>query len=561
MEISSSNTFKKAYSSYKLAFKMLSHTFAELFGNIVFNFTRSVAERYDLGENDDVTNTIGYNALEDTGKEWYVQHTGELIYQEYSNRKATSADYLTRRGSLRAQLIDASSTSTSTYSPELSPGARDMAWKRLRPSFSRTVLNSLCYGFLISVLSGIVFGMVSFTVYYFCYQTRLNCEHHPKISIPIKLQWLITISEVLFTGFLYFWFFIDISFYFRPFQLSGVRKTLVIVSLLFYLVDSVYRLGMQACGISHGKLTTLQRVPAEAIFILSTCVIIYVMKMHFCFGPLVQQVKFIVLLAVPNALTQSVAVLIASYIYPAYNKKSASGKILIAIFMPLIVVFIKVAGRVCIQRLWCRISHPGTSFVLLAPMYCGSAIMVRLLQVDLHSLESVALIGVIHGLAEVFDRSIMALIDHIVHQVLEKRRIAWGGFRTPRRERLAADLTIMSMLSESSAVITVNIFLHLYQYFYTYDNSPLKVLKSFALTTSVPLGIEWFFTSVSIAIETRYKNLPVVAVWRKRWKRHLAVLLINLVMVCIWTSKSLLITVEGRFKDNVKDHCQMPFKL
>lgn len=49
---------------------MLSHTFAGLLGNIIFNFTRSVAERYDLGENDDVTNTIGYNALEDTGKEW-----------------------------------------------------------------------------------------------------------------------------------------------------------------------------------------------------------------------------------------------------------------------------------------------------------------------------------------------------------------------------------------------------------------------------------------------------------------------------------------------------------
>ena len=35
---------------------MLIHTLAELFGNIVFNFTRSVAERYDFGESDDVVN-------------------------------------------------------------------------------------------------------------------------------------------------------------------------------------------------------------------------------------------------------------------------------------------------------------------------------------------------------------------------------------------------------------------------------------------------------------------------------------------------------------------------
>ena len=540
---------------------MLIHTFAELLSNIVFNFTRSVAERYDLGERDDVVNMIGYNPLEDTGKEWYAQHTSEVIYQEYSNRKATSADYLTNRWSPRAQLIDASSTSAITRTPELLPEARDMAWKRLRPSISRTMLNSLCYGFLISVLSATVFGMVSFTVYYFCYQTLLNCEYNSKESIPIKLQWFITISKVLSVSCLYFWFLINMRFYFRPFQLSGVRKTIFIVSLFFYLVDSAYRIGIQAGGISHSKLTALQHIPPTATFCLSTCVTIYVIKKHFCYGPLIQHLKFIVLFVVPFVLTLGTAELTTHSIYPAYTKQNASGKFVIAMFAPLIVVVIKVTGRICIQRLWCRVSHPGTSFVLLAPMYCGSAIVLRLLQVHLRSLESVALIGVIHGIAEVFDRSIMAFIDHIIHQVLEKRQIPWGGFRTPRRERLAADLTIMSMLSESSAVITVNIYLHLYQYFYTNDNSPLQLLQSFAITTSVPLGIEWFFTSVSIAIETRYKNLPLVAVWRERWKRHLAVLIINLLMMCIWTSSTLLKVVEGRFKDNVKDRCQMSFNM
>ena len=259
---------------------MLIHTLAELFGNIAFNFTRSVAERYDFGERDDVVNMIGYNPLEDTGKEWYAQRTGEVIYQEYSNKKATSADYLTNRWSPRAQLIDASSTSATTHTPELSPEARDMAWKRLRPSMSRTMFNSLCYGFLISVLSATVFGMVSFTVYYFCYQTQLNCKYHSKESIPIKLQWLITISKVVSVGFLYFWFLINISFYFRPFQLSGVRKTIFIVSLLFYLVDSVYRIGLQACGMFYLKLTVVDRIPAKAIFYLSNCVNIYLIKKH-----------------------------------------------------------------------------------------------------------------------------------------------------------------------------------------------------------------------------------------------------------------------------------------
>jgi len=163
--------------------------------------------------------------------------------------------------------------------------------------------------------------------------------------------------------------------------------------------------------------------------------------------------------------------------------------------------------------------------------------------------------------AEVIERSTMVFTDHISHNVLENRTVPWGGFRTPRRERLAADITIMSMLYESSAIISVNCFLYLYQYFYTRDNSPIQLLQSFALHSLVPLIVEWFFTSVSISVETRYQNMPVMAVWRRRWRRHILVAVINMVMISIWTGTSLLIVVEGRFTDKAIDYCKMPFSL
>ena len=81
-----------------------------------------------------------------------------------------------------------------------------------------------------------------------------------------------------------------------------------------------------------------------------------------------------------------------------------------------------------------------------------------------------------------------------------------------------ADIAIISMLSESTAIVSVNGFLLLYKFIYFQNNSLLKLLQSFAITTSVPLAIEWFFTSVSLAIETHYQNMPVMAVWRRRWK-------------------------------------------
>ena len=78
--------------------------------------------------------------------------------------------------SLRAQFIDALSASATRQTPELKPEKRDMAWKRLRPFISRRMLNSLCYGFSVSVLRATVFGIVLFTVLYFYYKTKLNCQ-------------------------------------------------------------------------------------------------------------------------------------------------------------------------------------------------------------------------------------------------------------------------------------------------------------------------------------------------------------------------------------------------
>ena len=177
---------------------------------------------------------------------------------------------------------------------------------------------------------------------------------------------------------------------------------------------------------------------------------------------------------------------------------------------------------------------------------------------DLNSLKAVALIGVIHGVAEVIERSVIVLIDYIYHQIYERRRLSWESFRTARRERLATDIAIMSMQSEASAVISVNGFLHLHQYFYTEDKTLLELFQSFVITTAVPLVIEWFFTCLSIAIETRYQNRPIMAVWRRQWKRHLIAATLNTFVIALWASERLVIAIEGRFPA-VKDYCEKPF--
>ena len=122
-----------------------------------------------------------------------------------------------------------------------------------------------------------------------------------------------------------------------------------------------------------------------------------------------------------------------------------------------------------------------------------------------------------------------------------------------------ADIVIISMLSESTAIVYVSGLLYVYQFIYLQNTSLLKLLQEFVIPTSVPLVIEWFFTGASLTIETRFQNIAVMAVWRKKWKRHILVVITNLVPLAIWTTGNLLEVVHERFDESKGHPCKMPF--
>ena len=259
----------------------------------------------------------------------------------------------------------------------------------------------------------------------------------------------------------------------------------------------------------------------------------------------------------PSFFSLVLGVLVTPFIYPWYNNAKDEGKLLIALFAPLSGVIFKAISRICFQRLW-NITHPGYSYVLLVPWYFGSAIIFRILQADLDSFKSITTIGIIHGSVEVIERSTIVFIDHISHMIWKRSTAPWGHFRTPRRERLMADIVIISMLYEAAAIVSVNGAWFLHQWVYIEGDFSLHLFVRFAFRTSIALMIEWLFSSVSLAIVTRYQNMAAMAVWRKRWKRHLLVALVNTVPLAPWTSKYISQIISERF-DGPNQACKMPF--
>ena len=535
---------------------MSSSTLLELFGRIVFGFTRGVTEHYNPEEPEFTAESFGYSPLDSTGREWYCQPVDELIFQEYSDREATCLDYLTSRN-LHVRVIDACTPEENEETPEDQQDEdRAMAWKRFRPSAVRTVCKSMYMGALISLLTACFIGTVYIVTSFLCYKIEHNCEFQPKELIPLQVQWTRTISSVISCAFLYIWYFANILFLYRPFQLTGVRGRLLLLCFLTYCLDTLYRVALQLLGISHSKISN--KDPLLALFLISVCLQVYLITNHFCPRSTKQKLKLLFQMIVPGCLPLIVGSLIAGYLYPVYSEENAEGKLLIAIFSPLTAVIFKAITRICVQRLY-NITHPAYSYVLLAPLYIGSAVIFRVLQADLDNLGSIAILGIIHGAAEVVERSTMVLIDHACHTLRKRRSAPWGSFRTPRRERLMAHIAIMSMLSESTAIVAVNGYLYLYQLIYLQNSSLPTLIQSFAVHVSVQLVIEWFFTSLSLAIETHFQNMAVMAVWRRQWKRHILVAVVNSVPLAIWTSNTLFEVVGERFRESKKQTCEMPF--
>ena len=86
---------------------MSSNTLIEVFGHILFSFTRGVTEYYNPQEPEYAAES--YCPLERTGQEWYSHGDpdDECIYQEYSDREATTIHFI-RSSRMNASLIDAS---------------------------------------------------------------------------------------------------------------------------------------------------------------------------------------------------------------------------------------------------------------------------------------------------------------------------------------------------------------------------------------------------------------------------------------------------------------------
>ena len=175
---------------------MSTSTLIEVFGHILYWFTRGVTEHYNPDEPEFTAEFFGYNPPESTGREWYCHPVDELIYQEYSDREATSLDYLPSLYNFGVKVTDACSTEQDEETQEAHQNEdKSMAWKRLRPSVLHTASKSMYNGAWISILMAIIVGTISTMVFYLSFETVHHCDFNPLNSTSVQMQWMGSINN------------------------------------------------------------------------------------------------------------------------------------------------------------------------------------------------------------------------------------------------------------------------------------------------------------------------------------------------------------------------------
>ena len=98
--------------------------------------------------------------------------------------------------------------------------------------------------------------------------------------------------------------------------------------------------------------------------------------------------------------------------------------------------------------------------------------------------------------------------------------------QSPRTIRLITDLSISQFIQETTTIITTIAFVKLYPLQPGFRSSGIhtsEIVFDFISRCGIAVAIEYFFVLLSLFFLTWFMNIPVIRVWKKKWKTHVLI--------------------------------------
>ena len=406
-----------------------------------------------------------------------------------------------------------------------------LAWRLSRPSAYSWFCECVKTSFYITVLSGFFIGAATVFLMSIDINTADVCSTSKWKEIPVNVQRVVVVAQTITCWTIQWLHFFTMYCIFGWSLIRDLHLMSWIICAAF--IDTMYRLCLQIFNLYGIQWKTF---PLNVLFVLATIINSYKIANHF-YHKMSRKVILTFQLGAQYSLG---TIAISGVIYllvPLFIHSSPSEQAIIAAGTPLVGAIPKLVSRLAAQKLT-GINHPGTSYVLVISTYTSSTILARVMQANIESLDLYVLLCFGHGIVGLLERLSVVARDHFYiwfyKKVLKRENFQCyiGKYRTPRTQRLVADITICTMLLETMAVILSNVCVQLYEFNFGTKEivgklNVKQVFYKLFLRIIISIGIEFVCGVFGIFLATWYQNIPLVRVWKKKWN---SLLLVNLLM-------------------------------
>ena len=522
---------------------------------------------------------------------WFILNLAESLCLHLMEKFTSSAFHCDNGQNERCVLLsqqsdledfnkfDSQDTIFQEYDPPSLGDYNNMDWKRSRPTkWWISLWKAMKCVVLIQILGGLAVGLFAIGIVVLelnsvdlCYEL----QHQNWTSVPKKIQNIIVTADTIRSFPSQLWsILLMITMFGWPFV---KRLNLLFISLIASFVDMTYRLYLH---IFETYTTSWRSVPLNTLSLLVTVTNSILVARAIVnnrelegLSKIRKTVEITLILCGQFLFAMILAYTLVYLIIPFYDSKDDTYRVVITCAFPLSAVLPKAILRLVLQRI--SFLHPGRSYILLSTLYNGCTIVFRVMQAELGNQKLFILMSCLHGCVHLLERLTILLRDYLWFFILNKLQrdscaqevLSTGaiGFRTPRSMRLVADMSIQMILGESTALVTAVGYIQMYRFMYNGDSpslSDMHLTEEFFIRVAIGLSIEFMFNSFTFWLQMSHFNVAVVRVWRKKWKKHMIVCVIQSALTICFFAKHLFPIVklkQSSADTNRHFNCTGPF--
>ena len=323
------------------------------------------------------------------------------------------------------------------------------------------------------------------------------------------------------------------------------RLNIVYVNIYAAFGDTLYRLFFYIFD-AYDK--TWKTYPLNVLFITMICFNSYKVASYFA-GKGRMQSLLLFQLAFQYVFNIIIVSMTFYIVVPMFVNLSPTQQLIVASASPILGSIAKVISRLSVQSME-NITHPGNLYIISLGTYFTAAITYRTFQADIGSNLYFLLICFFHSFVGLLERLSVILRDHFYiwfYKRVLKREIVnsrIGSFRTPRTQRYISDLILCHMMHEVIILLYCNALHQLYQLQF---DSRSNVLYNFLLRCFIGIITEYFFGLLSIFVLTWYLNIPVITLWRRKWKSYVTTNFITGMIIIGYTTHHLVDIIQAKY--------------